>query len=145
MTTATAFKVIRKNPLIIGDGAPIGDQEERELRSFYLESNFARGEQCLLQYEVRGLTVANEHPPVEINNDIVGHISVCDVTGKDNDYIADKIWFQQSMVIDPGFLNPGRNVLEIKAPSWAHANTQNRYDDFHIRNVVLMYKTNSNR
>ena len=140
------FKVIKKATTVIGDAARKHDPDPEETEiSFRLESNFRSDQECLLQYEVRGLTVANEHPPVEMNNRTVGHISVCDVTGKDNDYIADNIWFQQSMVIAPGSLKSGSNVMEIKAPSWAHATTNNRYDDFYIRNIVLMYKTDSNR
>ena len=144
MTAVADFKIILKHPLIIGDAAPEDDQEEREI-PFRLESNFLIHERCLLQYEVRGLTVANQNPTVEINNKTVGNISVNDITGAGNDYIADKVWFQQSMVVEPGQLKPGNNTLEIKAPSWAHTTTHNKYDDFNIRNIVLMYKTDSRR
>ena len=77
---------------------------------------------------------------MEINNREIGKINRYFMQNKGKEGES-RFWFHQSMVVPRNVVARGRNTLEIKSPSWKHANTKDRYDDFDIRNIVLFYKT----
>ena len=138
MPTVQDFIVISERPVRVGDTAPGPDREEREIT--FSVSDIDTSQPAILHFEVRGLTVANEDPDVEINNREIGKINRYFMQNKGKDGESN-FWFHQSMVVPRNAVSRGRNTLEIKAPSWKHANTKDRFDDFDIRNIVLFYKT----
>ncbi|MEM9436917.1 MAG: hypothetical protein AAGA15_07735 [Pseudomonadota bacterium] len=132
------FQIIRQSPLLIGDGAPRGDQEEREV-SFRMH-DIQTNQPCILHFEVSGLTIATENPAVEINNRKVGEIQRFHLNDKGANG-ENRFWMHQSLIVPANRVVNGNNTLEITAPGWKHSNTNDRYDDFQIRNIVIFYRT----
>ncbi len=132
------FQIIRETPLLIGDGAPAGDREEREIP--FNMHDIQTNQPCILHFEVRGLVVATENPAVEINNRKVGEIDRFHLRSKGSDG-ENHFWLHQSLIVPASRVINGRNTLEITAPGWRDSNTNDRFDDFQIRNIVIFYRT----
>ncbi|WP_179378163.1 hypothetical protein [Jannaschia marina] len=97
-------------------------------------------EPCILHFEVKHLTVANENPAVEINNTRVGEIQRHFMRSKGSDGEVN-FWLHQSLIVPANVVKNGANTLEISAPGWKDSNNSDRYDDFQIRNIVIFYRT----
>ncbi|MDX8348150.1 hypothetical protein SLH49_09140 [Cognatiyoonia sp. IB215446] len=95
----------------------------------------------VLHFEVRGLTVANENPRIEVNGNFVGRISRYAMGSKGSDGES-RFWMHQSLVIAGNRFRRGNNTITIRPAGWADSNSNDRFDDFDIRNMVLFYKTN---
>lgn len=137
MALVQDFQIISSRETFIGDGR-VNDKEEVEF-DFRL-ADISERHAAILQFEVQGLTVANENPDVEINNRKVGEIDRHFLRSKGTDGEM-RFWMPQSMIIPGGRLRNGTNTLEITAPGWKHSHDRDRYDDFRIRNIVLYYRT----
>lgn len=137
MTIVADFTLISgDSPITIGDG------NTQWTKDFFTGGR--HNSPAILLFNVRGLTAAVQSVEVKVNGIEVGRIFPYSLAnGAANNNIANQ-WFTQMIALGGSQIRGnGTNQLSIRAVGYPNSPSNDNFDDFQLKDVVLFFHQNA--